>query len=138
VTVHAALNCEHIYQDSFTLCRGCTHSPGVVTHPLYPGTEPLPLAIPQGHIHTAFGMRPGDHYRAFQWLPLACNVPTEVSLEVLATTKPRRAPSCALWVLATTKPTHLQPDGLSSNTIHTAGWYAKTSPYHILSLAIPI
>jgi hypothetical protein len=29
-------------------------------------------------------------------------------------TEPPRGPSCALWVLATTKPTHLQPDGLSS------------------------
>jgi hypothetical protein len=53
---------------------------------------------------------------------------------MLATTKPPRAPSCALWVLATTKPTHLQPDGLSSNTIRTTDWHAKTSLYHILSV----
>jgi hypothetical protein len=90
------------------------------------------------HIHTSFGVRLGDYYKAFQWLPLACNVPTEVSPEVLATTKSLRAPSCALWVLSTTKPTHLQLDGLSSNTIHTTGWYAKTSLYHILSQAVPI
>jgi hypothetical protein len=89
--------------------------------PLYLGAEPLPFAMPYGHIHTAFGVRLGDHFKAFQWLPLACNVPTVVSLEVLATTKPPRAPSCALCVLATTKPTHLQPDGLSSNTIRTTG-----------------
>jgi hypothetical protein len=92
-----------------------------VTHPLYLGVEPLPFAMPQGHIHTAFGVSTGDHFKAFQWLPLAYNVPTEDSPEVLATTKPPRAPSCALWVLATTKSTHLQPDGLSSNTIRTAG-----------------
>jgi hypothetical protein len=90
------------------------------------------------HIHTSFGVRSGDHYKAFQWLPLACNVPTEVSLEVLATTKPPRAPYYALWVLATTKPTQLQPDRLSSNTICTTSWYAKTSLYHILSQAVPI
>jgi hypothetical protein len=82
-----------------------------VTHPLYPGDEPLPFAMPQGHIHTSFDVRLGDHFKAFQWFPLACNVLTEVSPEVLATTKPPRAPSCALWVFATTKPTHLQPDG---------------------------
>jgi hypothetical protein len=105
---------------------------------LYPGAKPLPFAMPQGHIHTAFGVRLGDHFKAFQWLPLACNVPTKVSPEVLATTKRPRAPSCDLWVLATTKPTHLQPDRLSSNTIRTAGCYAKTSPYHILSQAVPI
>jgi hypothetical protein len=96
--------------------------------PLYPGAEPLPFAMPQGHIHTAFVVGPGDHFKVFQWLPLACNIPTEISTEVLATTKPPRDPSCALWVLATTKPTHLQLDGLSSNTICTVGWYAKTSP----------
>jgi hypothetical protein len=90
------------------------------------------------HIHTSFGVRPGDYYKAFQWLPLACNVPIELSPEVLAMTKPPRAPSCALWVLATTKPTHLQQDGLSSNTIHTTGWYAESSLYHILSQAVPI
>jgi hypothetical protein len=103
-----------------------------------PGAEPLPFAMPQGHIHTNFGVRPGDHFKAFQWPPLACNVPTKDSLEVLATTKPPRAPSCAFWLLATTKPTHLQLDGLSSNTIRTTGWYAKTSPYQILSQAVPI
>jgi hypothetical protein len=27
VRVRATLNREHGYQDSFTLCRGCTHSP---------------------------------------------------------------------------------------------------------------
>jgi hypothetical protein len=82
-----------------------------VTHPLYLGDEPLPFAMPQVHIHTSFGVRPGDHFKAFQWFPLASNVPTEVSPDVLATTKPPRDPSCALWVLATTaSPTHLQPD----------------------------
>jgi hypothetical protein len=94
--------------------------------------------MPQGHVHTSFGLGLGDHFKAFQWLSLACNVPTKVSPEVLAITKPPRAPSCAIWVLATTKPTHLQPDGLSSNTIRTTSWHAKTSPYHILSQAIPI
>jgi hypothetical protein len=63
-----------------------------VTHPLYVGDEPLPFAMPQGHIHTSFGVRPGDHFKAFQWFPLACNVPTDVSLEVLATTKPPMPP----------------------------------------------
>jgi hypothetical protein len=43
-------------------------------------------------IYTSFGVRPGDYYKAFQRLPLACNVPTEVSSEVLATAKPPRTP----------------------------------------------
>jgi hypothetical protein len=80
--------------------------------PLYPGDEPLPFALPQGHIHTSFGVRPGDQLKAFQWFPLACNIPIEDSLEVLATSKPPRAPSCALWVLVIiASPTHLQPNG---------------------------
>jgi hypothetical protein len=67
--------------------------------------------MPVKHIHTFFGVRPRDHYKVFQCLPLACNVPTEVSLEVLATTKAPWAPSCALWVSAIlASPTHLQPD----------------------------
>jgi hypothetical protein len=37
------------------------------------------------HIRTSYGVRPGDHYNAFQWLPLASNEPTEISPEVLAT-----------------------------------------------------
>jgi hypothetical protein len=90
------------------------------------------------HTHTSFGVRPEDHYKAYQWLSLACNIPTEVSPEVLATTKPPRATYCALWVLATTKPTHLQPDRLNSNRIRTTDWYAKTSLYHLLSQTIPI
>jgi hypothetical protein len=90
------------------------------------------------HIHTSFDVRSGDHYKAFQWLSLAYNVPTKVSPEVLCMTKPPRAPSCALWVLATIKLTHLQPDGLSSNTICATGWYNKTSLYHILSQAVSI
>jgi hypothetical protein len=73
------------------------------------------------NVYTFYGVWPKDHYKAFQWLHLASNVPTEISPEVLATTKPSRAPSCALWVLNTTKPTHLQPDRLSSNTICTTG-----------------
>jgi hypothetical protein len=74
-------------------------------------------------------------YSCKKWV---LHAPTEVSLEVLATTKQPRAPSCALWVLATTKPAHLQPDGLSSNIIRTTDWHAKTSLYHILSQAVPI
>jgi hypothetical protein len=31
----------------------------------------------------SFGVWPRDHYKAFQWFPLACSVPTEVSPEVL-------------------------------------------------------
>jgi hypothetical protein len=81
------------------------------------------------HIHTSYGVRPEDHYKAFQWFHLACNAPTKVSPPVLAMTKQLRAPSCALWVLATTKPTHLQPDGLCSNTIRTVDWYVETSLY---------
>jgi hypothetical protein len=91
------------------------------------------------YIHTSFGVRLGDHYKTFQWLPLTCNVPIEVSLEVLPTTKPPRAPSCAIRVLAiTASPTHLQLDGLSYNSILATDWYAKTSLYHILSQAVPI
>jgi hypothetical protein len=90
------------------------------------------------HVYTSFGVWLRDHYKAFQWLPPTCNVPTEISSEVLAMTKLPRAPSCVLWGLATTKPTHLQLDGLCSNTIHTTGWYVKTSLYHIVSQVIPI
>jgi hypothetical protein len=95
--------------------------------------HPLPTRkSPFCHVYTSIGVWPRNHCKAFQWLPLACNVPTKVSPEVLATTKPQRAPSCALWVLGTTKPTLLQPDRLSSKTIRTTGWYAKTSLYHQL------
>jgi hypothetical protein len=94
-----------------------------VTHPLYLGDEPLPFAMPQGHIHTSFGVRPRDHFKAFQWIPLACNVPTEVSPDVLATTIPPRAPSYALWVLAiTASPTHLQPDGSQQLQLNLHHW----------------
>jgi hypothetical protein len=90
-------------------------------------------------MYTSYDVWPRDNYKVFQWLPLACNVPTEVSLEVLATMKPPMAPSCALWVLANAaSPTHLQLDGLSSNLIHTTGSYAKTSLYHMLSRVVPI
>jgi hypothetical protein len=48
--------------------------------------------MPQRHIHTSFGFRLGDHFKAFQWLPLACNIPTKVTPELLATTKPPGPP----------------------------------------------
>jgi hypothetical protein len=67
-------------------------------------------------------VRLGDHFKAFQWFLLAYNVLIEVSPEVLATTKL----------------THLQPDGLNSNTICTTDWYAKTILYHILSQVVLI
>jgi hypothetical protein len=91
------------------------------------------------HIHTSFGVWLGDLYKIFQWFSLTCNIPTKVSPEVLATTKAPRVPSCALWVLdIAALPTHLQQDRLSSNSICTTGWYAKTSLYHILSQIVPI
>jgi hypothetical protein len=31
--------------------------------------------MPAKHMHTSFGVRPGDHFKAFQWLPLVCTCP---------------------------------------------------------------
>jgi hypothetical protein len=96
--------------------------------------------MPAKHIHTSFGVRPRDHYKTFQWLPLACNVSTEVSPEVLATTNPPRATSCTIWVLAISSSPHISNkiDPKSYKSICTTGCYAKTSLYHILSHAIPV
>jgi hypothetical protein len=99
------------------------------------------------HVYNSYGVWLRDHYKTFQWLPLVCNIAPEVSPEVLATAKQPRAPSCALGVLATTKPTHLQLDRLSSNTIHTtscegmseANWKGgEREPNQILLQELPM
>ena len=33
------------------------------------------LPMPAKHMHTSFGVRPGDHFKAFQWLPPVCTCP---------------------------------------------------------------
>src|ERR1041384_8143442 len=37
------------------------------------------MSEPAKPMHTSFGVGPGDHYKAFHWLPLVLYVPTEVS-----------------------------------------------------------
>jgi hypothetical protein len=48
------------------------------------------------HIHTTFGVRPGDHYKTFQWFYLACNIPTEISPPVWASHPPRSHLLCLM------------------------------------------
>ena len=54
---HAALNREHGYSNSLTLCRGCTLSPRVVS-------PVMPVLIK--HLHTSRGVRLGSTTRPLQ------------------------------------------------------------------------
>jgi hypothetical protein len=77
VRVHAALDHEHDYHDSFTLCRGGTHSPCVM---IILGSQ-APVD-PTEYLYTLLGCALGYHYKAFQRLNLVCSAPAEVSPEV--------------------------------------------------------
>jgi hypothetical protein len=57
------------------------------------------------HIHTSYGVRPGDHYKTFQWFHLACNVPTEVSPPVWALHPPKSPLLCLMGSAVATLPT---------------------------------
>jgi hypothetical protein len=134
---------EHDYYNSFTLCRGCTWSPWVVIIPgsWIPVVETeYPYTLPRCMLE--------NHYKAFQLFPLACNVPTEVSPPVWAL-QPSRSPLLCLMVSSHCSFTHTfprfshcsftkHPSVQPSQLSRTAGWYAKTSLYHILRQAIPI
>jgi hypothetical protein len=90
-------------------------------------------------VYTSFGAWPRDHYKAFQWFPLTCSIPTEVSPKVLV--QITKGPTCAVWFSSESilLPTHSQPDGsqVPRSTL-TVGWYAKTRFYHILRQAVLI
>jgi hypothetical protein len=81
--VRATRNREHNCHDSFTLCRGCTHSPQVVI--ILGSQAPIDLIE---YFYTLPGCALGRHYKDFLWLSLVCSSPTEVSPEVsVQTTK---------------------------------------------------
>jgi hypothetical protein len=66
------------------------------------------FAMQVKHIHTFFGVRPEDHYKAFHWFLLAYNVPTKVSLPVWASHPPRSPLLCLMGsaVTASSTPSH--------------------------------
>jgi hypothetical protein len=68
VRVHAVHNRELDCHDSFTLGRGCTHSPRVV---IILGSQ-APVD-PMEYLDTLLGCALGYHYKAFQWLNLVCS-----------------------------------------------------------------
>jgi hypothetical protein len=75
VRVHAAHNCEHDCYNSFTLCGGCTHSPWVTIilgSQIHVVRMEYPFILPRCALE--------NHNKAFQWIPLACNISIEVSL----------------------------------------------------------
>jgi hypothetical protein len=77
VRVHAAHNREHDCYDSSTLYGGCTHYPWVT---IILGSQ-VPIDATE-YLYTLLGCALGHHYKAFQWLHLVCNVPTDVSSDV--------------------------------------------------------
>jgi hypothetical protein len=143
VRVHAAHNHEHGCYNSFTLYRGCTHSPWVM---IILGSR-IPI-VRMEYPYTLPRCALGNHYKAFQWFPLAYNIPSKVSLPVWAS-HPPRSPLLCLRVPAIAAlpiPSHYSAITTSLNISavlpsqlpRTAGWYAKTRFYHILRQVIPI
>jgi hypothetical protein len=96
VRVHAAHDREHGCYNSFTLYRGCTHSPWVVIPSPVSRWLHIHFAMRTRHIHTSFGVRPGDHYKTFEWFHLACNIATEVSPPVWASHPPKSSLLCLI------------------------------------------
>jgi hypothetical protein len=75
--IHATHNREHVYHDSSTLCRGCTHFSWVT---IILGS---PASVdPTEYLYTLPGCALRYHYKAFWWLLLVCSAATEVSPEV--------------------------------------------------------
>jgi hypothetical protein len=91
VRVHAAHDSEHDCYNSFTLCRGCTHSPWVMII-----LGKLNTHCTDGHYYTLLRCVLGNHYKVIQWFHLACNVPTEVSPLVWASHPPRSPLLCLM------------------------------------------
>jgi hypothetical protein len=134
VRVHATHDCEHDCHYSFTLYRGCTHSPRVVI--ILDSQAPVDLTE---YLYTLLGCEVGHHYMAFQWLNLVCSVPAEVSMEVQS--RSPRAPSYVVWFSgeSTTLPTRSQPDGSIEGPVYPLHRLVRqTSLYHILYQAVPM
>jgi hypothetical protein len=91
VRVHAAHDREHGCYNSFTLCRGCTRSPRVMII-----LEKLNTHCTDEHSYTLPRCVLGNCYKAVQWSHLACNIPIEVSLSVLASHPPRTPLLCLM------------------------------------------
>jgi hypothetical protein len=148
VRVHVALDREHSCYNSFTLCRGCTHSPWVVIPSPISKWLHLHFAMRARHIHAFFQMRPVDHYKAFQWFHQVCNVPSKVSPSVWASHSPRSPLLCFMgsshcsfthtFPRISHRNVSKHPSSLPSQLSCTAGWYVKTRLHHILRQAIPI
>jgi hypothetical protein len=103
VRVNVAHGCEHGCYNSFTLCRGCTHSPWVMIilgKPNTRCTDEHPYTLPRCVL--------GNHYKVIPWFCLACNVPTEVSPSVWAS-HPPRSPLLCLMVSSRLCYTHTMP-----------------------------
>jgi hypothetical protein len=115
VRVHAAHNRERGCYNSFTLCRGCTHSPWVVII-----LEKLNTHCIDVHPYTLPRCVLGNHYKTVQWLYLACNIPTEVSLLVWASHPPRSPLLC------------LMGSSCHSFTEHPSGSAITAFPHHRL------
>jgi hypothetical protein len=76
VRIHAAHICEHGCHDSFTLYRGCTHSPWVT---IILGSQALIDSIE--YLYTLLGCALGYHYKAFEWFNLVCSAPIECNTQ---------------------------------------------------------
>jgi hypothetical protein len=124
VRVHAAHDREHDCQDSFTLCKGCTHSPWVT---IILGSR-IPIARME-YPYTLLRCALGNHYKAFQWFPLACNIPTEVSPPVW-TSHPPRSPLLCLMGSSHRSFSHTFPwFSCRSLTKHPSGSAIAASPH---------
>jgi hypothetical protein len=92
--------------------------------------------------YTSFGVWPRDHNKMFQWFHLACNVLTEVPLPMWASHPPRSPILCVMGsnhhsfahtILRFRHHSFTEhPSGLLAQLLRIAGWYVKTSLYHIL------
>jgi hypothetical protein len=91
VRVHAAQDREHDCYNCFTVCRGCTRSPWVT---IILGSRIL--IVRMEYPYTLLRCTLENHYKAAQWFPLACNIPTEVSPPVWASHPPRSPLLCLM------------------------------------------
>jgi hypothetical protein len=106
-------------------------------HPEWPDTR-----CTDEHPYTLSECAPGHHYKVVQWYPLACSLPTKVSLKVLAPIKPPRAPLLRLMVLATTNPhipNQTDPKSVAQSAppvgtprLVSTTYYARPYPYRLM------
>jgi hypothetical protein len=127
VRVHAAHDHECDYYNSFTLYRSCTRFPWVMiilNKPNTHCTDEHPYTLPRCVL--------GNHYKTVQWLYLACNVPTEISLQVWAS-HPPRSPLLCLMGCNCHSCTHTTPRfSHRSFTKHPRGSAVVVSPHNKL------